>query len=133
MVKRYVPPRSFFPPLWVKTNIPAGQTTGVPMDIAGVSTLKNFPTSEELSIVTVGIALSQAVTANFIRFVLTYDGVEQSQTVDMTSSDGNQRLWRFDPGKVVVSSGVRLGVNWGSHPSMAPDGVIEALVAFQVQ
>lgn len=103
------------------------------MDIAGVSTLKNFPMPAELSIVTVGIALSQAVTANFIRFVLTYDGVEQSQTVDMTPSDGDQRLWRFDPGKVVVSSGVRLGVNWGSHPSMTPDGVVEALVAFQVQ
>lgn len=129
----YISSRSFFPSEWVKDSIPAGQVVGVPMDIAGFNAIKSFPFPRKASIVTVGIVLSQAVTSDFIRFALTFDGVEQSQTIDMVSADGDQKLWTFAPGKLVVSKGVRLGVNWGSHPSMTPDGVIEALVAFEVQ
>jgi hypothetical protein len=126
-------PRQFFPPEWIKTAIPAGQATGVPMEIAGVPTIKTVPMPRSGSIVSAGIVLSEPVTAQFIRFAITKNGAETSKTTDMVPGDGSAKIFEVEPGRLVFEKGDRLGINWGSHPGMLPSGVIEALIIFEVQ
>jgi hypothetical protein len=130
---RYADSRFYFPTEWVKASIPAGQVSGVPMPIVGLSVIDSIPAPDELSVVSVGIVLSEPVTNQYIEFRLTIDGVEQTPGIQMTPSDGDQKLQILDPGKLVIQRGQRIGVNWGSHPGMTPNGTIEAIVVFEVQ
>jgi hypothetical protein len=126
-------PRFNFPTEWVKAALAAGQTTGVPMPMVGLSVIDSVPAPCPLSVVSAGIVLSEPVTNQFLEFRLTIDGVEQSPGIQMTSSNGSQRLYDIAPGKLTIQKGQRIGINWGSHPAMTPDGVIEALVVLEVQ
>lgn len=126
-------PRQFFPIEWIKTGITAGQTTGTPMEIVGVPTIRTMPMPRKGSIVSVGIVLSEAVTAQFVRFIVTKNGVETNKSTDITPSDGTKKLLEFDSGKLVFDKGDVLGFNWGTHPGFAPSGVIEALIICEVQ
>lgn len=126
-------PRQFFPPEWIKSSIPAGQTTGVPMEIVGVPLINSMPMPRPGSIVSVGLVLSQAVTNQFIRFEITKNGSGTGKTKDMSSAEGTKQIWEFEPGVLPFSKGDELGFNWGSHPAMAPSGIIEALIVVEVQ
>ena len=125
--------RTFFPPEWIKSGITAGQLTGLPMAIVGVPLINAMPMPRKGSIVSVGIVMSGAVTAQFIRFIITKNGVETNKSTDMDAAAGAAKILEFDPGKLVFDKGDRIGVNWGSHPGLLPSGVIEALIIFEVQ
>jgi hypothetical protein len=129
---QYETARAYFPATWNKENITAGQTTGVPMDIAGIG-LKSLPFAEKASVVSVAIVLSDAVTAGFIRFELTKNGNPTGKTVDMNATTGTKKLWEFPPGKLVANKGDEIGFLWGSSGSLAPSGSIEAVLLVEVQ
>ena len=128
----FVSSRTFFPASWYKENTPAGQATGVAMQVTGTA-FEALPVPRMSSLLSVGIVLSEAVTANFIRFELTLNGTPTGKTVDMDSGMGTARIWEFKSGRFMLDKGDRIGVNWGSHPALAPDGVIDALVFFEME
>lgn len=130
---KYSSVRFYFPTEWVESAIPAGQVSGIPMSLVGLSVIDSIPAPDTLSIVSVGIVLSEPVTSQYIEFRLTIDGVEQTPGIQMGSSDGTQKLRDLDPGKLVIQKGQRIGVNWGSHPGLVPNGSIEALIILEVQ
>ena len=125
-------PKSPLPGFWKKTNIPAGQATGVAMDIVG-KTNNYFVFQRKGSLVAVVIELTAAVTANFIRFEITKNGSATGKTFDMTSTEDTEAIWEFEPGVLVGNKGDKLGFLWGSHASLTPDGTIEAVIYPEVQ
>jgi hypothetical protein len=118
--------------MWKKAGVTAGQGTGVPMTIPGISKVE-IPMARRCSIVSVAITLTTAVTAGLIRFELTKNGVATGHQFDMTSTEGTKQLWEFEPGKLVGDKGDELGVLWGSSGTLTPDGTIEAVLYFEVQ
>jgi hypothetical protein len=128
----YFAVRSFFPASWTHAAIAKGQTTGIPMLVSATS-FAELPVPRAISVVSVSIVLSEAVTANFIRFEVTKNGVPTGKTVDMDAAAGSAKIWEFASGRFMLEKGDRIGVNWGSHPSLAPNGVIDALVFFEVE
>lgn len=124
--------RVFLPVSWQKIGVTAGQTTGVPMDIPGMS-LTAFPLAHAGSLVSVGIVLSEAVTAGFIRLELTSNGTPTGKTLDITSAQGTKHIWEFAAGELSGSKGQELGINWGSNTGLLPSGTIELNVFFEVQ
>ena len=127
----YKTPRNYLPVFWWKENIPAGGA-GVPMTINNLP-FEGFPFAKKASLVTLGIVLSEPVTAGLIRFEITKNGNPTGQTFDMDDSTGRKELWEFDPGKLVGNKGDELGILWGSNGSLAPADVIEAAIFVEVQ
>jgi len=124
--------RTFFPASWYAEDIPAGQTVGVAMKVTGTS-FETLPMPRESSMMSVGIVLSEAVTAGFIRFELTLNGAGTGKTLDMESGDGAAKIWEFKSGRFMLTKGQRIGVDFGSHPDLLPAGVIDALVFFEME
>jgi hypothetical protein len=128
-----IQPRQFLPGVWAHTNFAAGQTTGVAMALAGwPSGFKAVVLPRQMSLVTVMVGLTAAVTSGFLRFELTKNGTDTGKTLDMDSSHGQIRVVKFVPGALVGDEGDRIGIKWGSHPSLAPSG-IDGVVTFEVQ
>lgn len=128
----YTSSRTFLPAIWKKTGITAGQTTGLPMPIVGI-TRDELPFPRRASIVSVGIVLTAVVTAGLIRFELTKNGSATGRTLDMDSTSGTKQIWEIDPGLLVGDKGDELGVLWGSSAGLLPDGTIEAGIYFEIQ
>lgn len=124
--------RVFLPVIWQKKNVTANQTTGVPMDIVGLA-IKQLPLSRNGSLMSVGVVLSTAVTAGFIRLEMTRDGVATGKTLDITSATGTKRVWEFAANELIGTKGQDLGVNWGSNAALLPTNTIELNVFFEVQ
>lgn len=124
--------RTYLPTKWKATNIPAGQTTGVEMDIPD-QTRNDFVLARKASLISIGILLSEAVTDGLIRFELTKDGVDTGKTVDMTSSSGTEAIWELKPGELVGDKGAKIGFKCGSSAALLPDGTIEAVLYPEVQ
>lgn len=128
----YKSPRNYLPVFWWKDNILAGQATGLPMTINNLP-FEKFPFAKKASLVTLGIVLSEAITAGLIRFEITKNGTATGKTFDMDASKGKKALWEFDPGILVGGKGDELGILWGSSGTLAPAGVIEAAIFVEVQ
>jgi hypothetical protein len=124
--------RVFLPAFWRKTGIAAGQSTGLPMGIVGI-TKDTLPLVRKASIVSVGITLTTPVTAGLIRFELTKNGVGTGITKDITLADGTRKIWELDPGQLVGNKNDEVGFLWGSSGSLTPDGTIEAVIYVEVQ
>jgi hypothetical protein len=126
--------RAFLPTIWMKNDFTAGQTVGVAMLIAGFPTsIVAFPLLRKTSVLSVGILLSAPVTAGFIRFELTKNGVATGNTMDMNAAAGTRKLWEFEPGALVGNKGDEVGVLWGSNGTLAPSGSIDGVLFFEVQ
>jgi len=126
--------RAFLPVIWNKTDFTAGQLIGVPMAIGGFpSSIVEFTLPRKSSILSIGIMLSAAVTAGFIRFELTKNGVATGKTVDMNVAAGTRKLWEFEPGALVCNKGNEIGILWGSNNTMAPSGSIDGVLFIEVQ
>lgn len=126
-------PRQFFPPEWIKSDIPAGQTTVIPMGIVGVPLINSMPMPRPGSVVSVGVVLSQAITNQFVRLEVFKNGSGTGKTRDITPSHGTKTLFEFEPGTLPFGKGTELGFGWGSHPGLAPADVIEMLVIAEIQ
>jgi len=124
--------RVFLPSFWQRKNLPAGQVTPVPMDLLGMS-MMGIPVPRKASLVTASIVLSEPITAQFARIILTRNGVETSYNTDITPAHGVHRVIEIPPGKLVAQAGDVIGLNWGSHPGLLPDGVIEMDIFLEVQ
>ena len=128
-----IQPRQFLPGAWAKEDFSAGQTTAVAMAIAGwPSGLDVIVLPRRMSLVTVMVGLTMAVSAGFIRFELTKNGIGTGKTIDMDASQGTLRVVKLTPGSLVGDEGDRIGVQWGSHPSLAPSG-IDGVIALEAQ
>ena len=128
----YKSPRAFLPSFWTKNDILAGESTGQYMDLAGL-TIKELPLPRRSSIVSIGLIVSQAVTAGLIRVELFKNDVATGVTQDITSESGLRKFWEFDPGKFVVDKGDRIGFKWDSSGSLSPSGSIDLAVFVEVQ
>lgn len=135
MTTIYTQPRAFLPVFWRHLNFTSGQSTGVAMTIPGfpASMDESISLVRQSSLVTAGIMLSAALTAGLLRFELTINGSATGYTMDMTPSDGQRRLQELAPGKLVLTKGNRIGVQWGSSGAMAPSGSIDGVVFLEVQ
>lgn len=128
-----VQPRSFLPAIWGRADFAAGQTTALALAINGFPAgIDTFSLHQRSSLVAVGVELDAAVTAGFIRFQLTINGSAIGSTFDMDSGTGLRRLIEVPSGKYVGQKGNRVGVEWGSPPSLAPAG-IDGIVAILVE
>ena len=125
-------PRGYLPAFWKKVGVTAGQTAGVAMAIAGISKVE-IPLARKGSLVSIGVTLTEAVTAGLIRFEVTKNGTATGQTFDMDASSGLKQIWEFDPGVLVGNKGDELGFVWGSSGSLAPSGTIEAVLYAEMQ
>ena len=126
--------KTFLPVFWTKTGFDSGQSTGVPMGISGFpSSIVEFALPRKTSLRTVGIMLSQAVTAGFIRFELTKNGSPTGKTVDVDVVAGSRKMWTFDPGELVGDAGDEVGILWGSSASLLPSGTIDGALFLEVQ
>jgi hypothetical protein len=125
--------RVFLPAEWRAASIPAGQATPIALAIPGFTAIDAMPLAERATLRSVGIVLSQPVTAGLIRFQLTRDGALVGPTFDMTSASGDKAQWTFKPGELVGAKGAAVGVALGTSGTLAPAGVIEALVVIDVQ
>lgn len=124
---------AYFPAEWVKDNIPAGQTTAAAMGIPGVNKVMSLPLLKRATLRAVVIKLSQPITAGFIRFQLTRNGAGVGPEVDMNAGTGMVFQHQLKPGQLVADAGDEIGVQFGSHPALAPAGVIEALVLLGIE
>jgi len=122
----------FLPSFWQRKNLVAGQVTPVPMDLLGMAAT-GIPLPRKASLVTASIMLSEPVTAQFARIVLTRNGVETSYQADILPAHGTHRVIEIPPGKLVGQKGDIIGLNWGSHPGLLPAGTIEMNVFLEVQ
>lgn len=126
--------RAFLPVSWGKSGFTAGQSTGEAMSITGFpSGIFEFVFPRLTSLVTVGVLLSAAVTAGFIRFEIIKNGVGTGKTIDVDASKGTATMWELDPGTVKGAKGDRIGIQWGSSGILAPDGTIDGVLFFEVQ
>jgi hypothetical protein len=124
----------FLPVFWAKVGFTPGQTTGVAMPISGFpGTILEFVLPRETTLLTVGIMLSQALTAGFLRFELTRNGTPTGKTVDVDSAVGTRKLWTLRPGEVTGDVADEVGILWGSSPAMAPSGVVDGVIFLEVQ
>lgn len=128
----YISNRSFLPSFWKVTGVTSGQATGVPISVIGI-TRDTIPMARKASVVSVGIMLSQAVTAGLIRIEGTLNGTDTGRTFDMTSAEGTKAIWEFTPGDIVLNKGQELGFKWGSSGTLAPSGTIELTCFVEVQ
>ena len=129
---RYQDPRTYLPAVWQKVGVTADQTAGVAMTIPSISKV-DLPFARKGSVVSVGITLTDAVTAGFIRFELTKDGTPTGKTFDMDSASGLHSIWEFPPGDLVGLKGEEIGILWGSNAALLPTGTIEAVLYVEVQ
>lgn len=126
----YISNRCFLPSFWKATGVTSGQTTGVAMNLIGI-TRDGMPLARKASIVSVGVMLSEAVTAGFIRLQATLNGADTAKTFDMTGP--TKAIWEFDPGEIVLSKSDEIGFKWGSSGTLAPSGSIEVTCFVEVQ
>lgn len=126
----YISNRCFLPSFWKATGLTSGQTTGVTMSLIGI-TRDSMPLARKASIVSVGMLLSEAVTAGFIRVQATLNGADTAKTFDLTGP--TKVIWEFEPGDIVLSKGDEIGFKWGSSPALAPSGSIELTCFVEVQ
>ncbi len=124
--------RTFIPAIWKKVGVTSGQATGIAMEIAGI-TKSTLPLPREASIVSVGIVLTAAFTAGFMRLEISKNGTGTGKTLDMDPAKDVQHIWEFEPGELIGSKGDELGILWGSNGALAPSGSIEAAVFVEVQ
>jgi hypothetical protein len=126
--------KAFLPVFWAKAGFTSGQTTGVAMPISGFpSAIMEFVLPREVTLLTIGIMLSQALTAGFLRFELTRNGTPTGKTVDVDVAAGTRKLWTLRPGELTGDAADEVGLLWGSSPTMAPSGVIDGVIFFEVQ
>ena len=125
--------RAYFPAEWVRDNIPASQVTPAPMEIPGVSKVASLPLLDKATLRAVVIKLSAPITSGFIRFQLTRNGSGVGPEVEMNSGTGTVFQHELQPGSLVANKGDEIGVQFGTNPSFAPDGSIEALVLLGIE
>lgn len=128
----YISNRCFLPSFWKATGVTSGQTTGVPMSLIGI-TRDSMPLARKASIVSVGMMLSEAVTAGFLRVQATLNGADTAKTFDLTAAQGTKTIWEFEPGDIVLGKGDEVGFKWGSSGTLAPSGSIEVTCFVEVQ
>jgi hypothetical protein len=127
-------PKAFLPVSWKKEGFTSGQATGVAMEIAGSPlSIVEFTLLRKTSLRTVGIKLTQGVSAGFVRFEITKNGSPTGKTVDMDSAAGAKKLWTFRPGELAGDAGDEIGLLWGSSGSLTPSGTIDGVVFFEIQ
>lgn len=124
--------RVFPPAFWKVVGATAGQTTGVDMDIAGI-TRNVFTLPRDASLMSVGVVLTQAVTAGFLRFEITKNGSPTGKTKDIDSSSGLKQIWEFKAGELTGDKGDDIGFQWGSNAGLLPTGTIEAVLYIELQ
>ena len=124
--------RVFPPAFWKKVGLTAGQSSGEVMPIVGI-TRTGFTLPRAASLMSVGVVLTEAVTAGFARFEVLKNGNPTGRTFDMDSNKGERQIWEFPAGQLTGDKGDELGFQWGSSASFAPSGVIEAVVYVELQ
>jgi len=124
--------RIFIPGFWKAENVTASQGTGIPMIVPGIPFATwAFPRSAALT--SVGLRLTEAITAGFLRLVVTKNGTETAKLLDLTSSHGTKYLWELSASNLVGNKGDELGFNWGSNAAFAPSGSIDLVVYAEIQ
>lgn len=120
------------PSFWKVTGITAGQTTGVPISVIGI-TRDSIPMARHASVVSVGCLLSEAITNGLIRIEATRNGIDTGRTFDLTGSSGTKAIWELTPGGNVLTKGQELGFKWGSSGTLTPSGTIELTIFVEIQ
>lgn len=127
-------PKTFLPVQWTKTGFTANQAAGIAMQISSFpASINEMSLARETSVLTLAIILSAAVTAGFIRFEITKNGVDTGLTFDMDVAAGARQLWEFAPGVLTGVKGDRVGIKWGSNAALLPTGTIDGVVLLEVQ
>jgi hypothetical protein len=128
----YTSGRGFFPAVWTATDVPADNTGK--MEIAGFPTgLNEMPFPRRASIVSIVVALSEAVTAGQIVVRFTKDGVNTGDIVTVQDTAGIRRVVDFEPGVITFNRNHELGFRLSSSATLAPAGVIDVVVYVEVQ
>lgn len=127
-------PRFWLPTIWGRADFASGQTVALAMAINGHPPgIDEFSLPRRMSLVSVGIELDAGVSAGFLRFQLTRNGTPVGPTWDMDDTTGLRRLIEVTPGTIIGQKGQRIGVVWGSPPSLSPAGSIDGVVMLEVE
>jgi hypothetical protein len=103
------------------------------MEIPGVNKVSSLPLLDKATLRAVVIKLSAPITAGFIRFQLTRNGAGVGPEVEMNPGTGTVFQYEMKSGTLTADKGDEIGVQFGTHPSLAPAGSIEALVLLGIE
>jgi hypothetical protein len=103
------------------------------MKILGANKVTSLPLLDKATLRAVVIKLSQPVTAGFIRFQLTRNGSGVGPQVEINPGMGVVFQHVIKAGQLVANKGDEIGVQFGTHPSLAPAGSIEAIVLLGIE
>lgn len=128
----YTSSRRFFPAVWTATDVAADSSGEI--GIAGFPAgLDKMPFPRRGSIVSIVVALSEAITAGQIVARVTKDSVNTGDIVTIQDTAGTRRVEDFDPGVITFNRNHNLGFRLSSSATLAPAGVIDLVIYVEVQ